>query len=294
MIPVGMTVMIFSMAASLANRLISAHGELESLAATLEVRVVEQTSQLSERTEELEQKNRELEQAQISLREASLTDPLTGLNNRRFLSEYLLHDVARVLREFAHSPEDADLVFLLIDLDHFKEVNDLHGHDVGDSVLEQTADVLREVCRKSDFVVRWGGEEFLVVTRFVNRLGAATLAGRICEAFAQHCFDVGDGVQLQQTCSIGFASFPFLEEDPEEFSWQEVVSVADRALYVAKDGGRNGWVGVSGAAGESRDGLSRRLREDFSGCLSRGEIQCQTSRPDGEPGATDAEKDESA
>ena len=300
MIPVGMTAMIFSMAASLANRLIRTHGELELLTATLEARVVAQTSELRERTEQLEQKNRELEAAQGSLKEASLTDPLTGLNNRRFLSEYLRHDVARVLREYAHalddpaSPERTDLVFLLLDLDRFKAVNDRHGHDTGDKVLEQTADILREVCRKSDFVVRWGGEEFLVVSRFVDRLGAAILAERIRGAIGRHSFDVGGGVHLQQTCSIGFASFPFLEAHPDEFVWQEVVGVADRALYAAKENGRDGWVGISGIVGEPGQGLPRRVREDFFGCVSRGEIQCQTSQPDSESEAADAEKDESA
>jgi diguanylate cyclase (GGDEF)-like protein len=299
-----MTVMIFSMAASLANRLIRTRRELESLTETLSARVVEQTSQLRERTEQLEQKNRELEEAHGSLREASLTDPLTGLSNRRFLSEYLGHDVARVLREYAYaandpgSPERTDLVFLMLDLDHFKIVNDQHGHDAGDRVLEQTADILREVCRKSDFVVRWGGEEFLVVSRFVDRLGAATFAERIRRAVARHTFDVGNGVRVPQTCSIGFASFPFIKEHPQEHGWQQVVKVADRMLYLAKETGRDGWAGVCEAAGEPGDELSLRISEDFSGCVSRGEIQCQTSRPHdeaeaSEPESGDPEKDES-
>jgi len=291
MLPVGMTVMIFSMAASLANRLIRAHKELETLTTTLEAQVTEQTCQLRERAEQLEQKNRLLEEAHEGLREASLTDPLTGLSNRRFLTEYLPHDVARVLREYGHAandpapPERTDLVFLLIDLDHFKAVNDHHGHDAGDCVLNQTADVLRVVCRRSDFIVRWGGEEFLVVSRFVDRFGAAILAERICGAIAMHRFDLGDGLQLEQTCSIGFASFPLLTEYPEEIDWKDVLGVADSALYAAKGRGRDGWVGVCGAEGEPGDGLTRRLREDFSGCVSRGEIQCQMSQPNDEPEA---------
>jgi diguanylate cyclase (GGDEF)-like protein len=308
MIPVGMTVMIFSMAASLANRLIRTHRELETLTDTLEARVTLQTSQLRERSEQLEQKNRELEAAHGSLREASLTDPLTGLSNRRFLSEYLGHDVAQVLREYARtatgsaSPERSDLVFLMLDLDHFKTLNDHHGHDAGDRVLEQTANILREVCRTADFIARWGGEEFLVVSRFVDRIGAATLAERMREAVAQHAFDVGAGLRVPQTCSIGFASFPFLEQHPQEHGWQEVVNVADRMLYLAKENGRDSWAGVCHATGEPGDELPRRIREDLSGCVSRGAIQCQTSReydeaPVGEaianePRTGDPEKDE--
>jgi diguanylate cyclase (GGDEF)-like protein len=304
MLPVGMTVMIFSMAASLANRLIRTGRELESLTDTLEARVAEQTSQLRERTEQLEQKNRQLEEAQGNLREASFSDPLTGLRNRRFLSEYLSHDVARVLREYAHaaddpgSPERTDLVFLMLDLDHFKVVNDHHGHDAGDRMLAQTADILRELCRKSDFVVRWGGEEFLVVSRFVDRLGAAAFAERIRSRVAEHAFDVGSGMRVTQTCSIGFASFPLVREHPEAHGWQEVVNVADRMLYLAKEMGRDSWAGVCEAEGEPSDELSRRISEDLSGCISRGEIQCQTSRAHdeaamGEADTSDAEKAES-
>ena len=300
LIPLGMTVLIFSMAATLANRLISAQRELALLNGTLESQVVEQTSKLRERSEQLERKNCELEEAQGRLREASLTDPLTGLRNRRFLSEYLSHDVSRVLRRYANAaddpvlPERTDLVLLLLDLDHFKAVNDQHGHEAGDRVLLQTAQILQAVCRTSDFVVRWGGEEFLVVSRFVSRLGAAILAERIRGAIAQHAFDLGHGVQLQQTCSIGFAPFPFFEKHPEELDWRDVVGIADRALYAAKESGRDGWVGACGVTDEPEEGLSRRVREDFFGCLSRGEIQCQTSWPDGDAEATHAEKDESA
>jgi diguanylate cyclase (GGDEF)-like protein len=303
MLPVGMTVMVFSMAASLANRLIRTGRELEALTDTLEARVSEQTSQLRERTEQLEQKNRQLEEAQGNLREATFSDPLTGLRNRRFLSEYLGHDVARVIREYAHaaddpaSPERTDLVFLMLDLDYFKAVNDHHGHDVGDRVLAQTADILLEVCRKSDFVVRWGGEEFLVVSRFVDRRGAAAFAERIRKTVAQHAFDVGSGKCVPQTCSIGFASFPLIKEHPEAHDWQAVVNVADRMLYLAKEMGRDSWAGVCEAEGEPSDELSRRISEDLTGCISRGEIQCQTSRAHDEAAiceaeAGDAEKEE--
>jgi len=145
MIPVGMTVMIFSMAASLANRLIRTCRELEGLTDSLELRVTEKTAQLREHTEHLELKNLELEKAQESLREATLTDPLTTLRNRRFISEYLDYDIARVLRSYgptrgkSASSEHRDLVFFMLDLDHFKDVNDQHGHDAGDRVLKDTA-----------------------------------------------------------------------------------------------------------------------------------------------------------
>ena len=284
-IPVGMVVLILSMAASLANRLIRTRRELETLTDSLETRVAEQTLQLREHSEQLEQKNWELEEAYRILRDVSVTDPLTGLRNRRFLSEYLGHDVARVLREYIRaglesvSPERSDLVFLMVDLDHFKVVNNQHGHDAGDQILKQTAELLREACRDSDFVVRWGGDEFLVVSRFVDRLGATTLSERIRKAISLHGFELDTGVAVAQTCSIGIASFPLVGKHPNRYTWQEVVNVADRMLYLAKEIGRNSWAGVCGTIGESGDDLASRISADLSGCLSRGEIRCETSRP---------------
>ena len=121
----------------------------------------------------------------------------------------------------------------------------------------------------------------------------ATLAARICEGVRSKEFVVEDGVRLRQTCSIGFAALPFLPDDPDEFSWQQVVSIADRALYLVKEGGRDGWMGVRGLAGSQRTDLARRVREDFGGCLSRGEVECQASG-DGDAGDdAEPEKDES-
>ena len=100
-----------------------------------------------------------------------------------------------------------------------------------------------------------GGEEFLVVSRYVDRRGTAILAERIRAEINQHRFDIGHGVIVDLTCSIGFASFPLVEERPTDYTWQEVVSVSDRMLYLAKEIGRNSWVGVSKALGKPGDDI---------------------------------------
>ena len=137
-----------------------------------------------------------------------------------------------------------DLAFLMIDIDNFKVVNDSAGHAAGDAVLRQLRDLLLSVSRSSDIVVRWGGDEFLLAARDQSSEGLADLSERIRSTVEQRVFDVGEGRVLRATCSIGFACYPFFREQLDALSWEQVVSVADRALYVAKASGRNAWVGI--------------------------------------------------
>jgi diguanylate cyclase (GGDEF)-like protein len=207
----------------------------------LELRVQERTRELSERQLELERVNEELAQA-------SVTDSLTGLANRRFLTEYLEKEVALLHRRYHRLGEKpvveiVDLAFVMIDLDHFKEINDSAGHAAGDAVLRQMRELLESVSRSSDIIVRWGGDEFLLVARELSGDGLAELAERIRSSLAQHIFDVGEGRVVRTTCSVGFACYPFFKEQLDALSWEQVISVADRALYVAKASGRNAWVG---------------------------------------------------
>jgi diguanylate cyclase (GGDEF)-like protein len=135
------------------------------------------------------------------------------------------------------------LAFVMIDLDHFKEINDSAGHAAGDAVLRQMRELLESVSRTSDIIVRWGGDEFLLVARELSGDGLADLSERIRSSIAQHIFDIGEGRVVRTTCSVGFACYPFFKEQLDALSWEQVISVADRALYVAKASGRNAWVG---------------------------------------------------
>jgi diguanylate cyclase (GGDEF)-like protein len=103
--------------------------------------------------------------------------------------------------------------------------------------------------RTCDTVVRWGGEEFLVVARHTDRSLGSVLATRIIEAFRDQPFDLGQGVSITKTCSLGFCPFPVLPREPGAITWQQAVEVADRCLYAAKLSGRDGWVGVQGLEG---------------------------------------------
>jgi len=162
-----------------------------------------------------------------TLRASSLTDPMTGLNNRRFLEEYVDTLVANVQRH------QSQLAVLMLDLDFFKMVNDTYGHDAGDTVLKELAKTLRHVVRASDLVIRFGGEEFLIVLLDSPPEMADGVAEKIRAAVEALKIHVG-GVTLQKTISIGVSSFP---SDSDTF-WQ-AVKFADVALYQAKEGGRN-------------------------------------------------------
>ena len=194
-------------------------------------------------------RTQDLKAAYAALEQASMVDPLTGLKNRRYLSAFMPEEIARCLRRQRASAADGmddrniDLCLLMLDLDHFKAVNDSHGHAAGDAVLRQVGDVLRATCRDSDVIVRWGGEEFLILARNADRDRVQVIAAQICESIRVHGFDIGGGIVLHKTCSVGFTAFPLLPAAPDRYDWEQAVALADRCLYAAKHGGRDGWVG---------------------------------------------------
>lgn len=156
------------------------------------------------------------------------TDPLTQLLNRRAFTERLQQEMERALRY------DASLALLLVDLDHFKAVNDTHGHLVGDDALRDLARLLLETVRTADVVARYGGEEFLVLLPETDDAGAEGFAERIRQAVEAHRFDSG-GATLRLTASLGVALFPA----PRVHTAEDLFVRADAALYRAKADGRN-------------------------------------------------------
>lgn len=193
-----------------------------------------------------------LKRAYSSVQEMSLSDPLTLLRNRRYLASRIDEDLAQASRQrMAHerehgaaNPHNTDIVFIMIDMDHFKAVNDVHGHAAGDAVLKQFSAILMEEVRDSDTVVRWGGEEFLIVAKQASGSAIHLLAERVRARVAGHSFDLGNGTVLRKTCSIGFAGYPFPATDLPRPKWEDVVALADQCLYAAKASGRDIWVGI--------------------------------------------------
>jgi diguanylate cyclase (GGDEF)-like protein len=204
------------------------------------------TRQLRRRQTELEAKVRE---RTLELEDASLTDPLTGLRNRRFLNQHIVADTLLAIRHHeerlrGNPVNEADLIFFLVDMDHFKRINDDHGHAAGDAVIQQMRERLQRVFRDSDHLVRWGGEEFLIVARNTDRAQAPELANRVRQVVAEQAFEIGDSRRIYCSVSLGFACFPPLPAQPRLLDWHQSLRLADMALYDAKQRGRDAWTGV--------------------------------------------------
>jgi diguanylate cyclase (GGDEF)-like protein len=234
--------------------------------------------EVQERTAELAASNRELQDANRRFEEASLTDALTGLHNRRYLLAEIEGDLALAERQRLDEPEhSSSCLFLMEDLDGFKQLNDAHGHRAGDEALRQVTALLREACRRSDVIIRWGGDEFLVLGRETDRAGGAVLAERIVSAVAAHAFQI-EGVEPQRlSCSVGYAFHPFVTGDPDSISWEQVLVVADRALYAAKASGRNAWVGLEEGPRATAGDVLGELARGPEDAVARGLVRVQSS-----------------
>lgn len=220
------------------------------------------------------QRTAELTEANERLAAASVTDALTGLKNRRHLREQICADLAHVRR--AHTAPDVfpnkDIAFLMIDVDDFKAVNDSYGHRAGDRLLIEIGNILMREMRESDYVIRWGGEEFLVVARNTENAQTPSLAERLRRALDRQ-FDMGGGVEIRCTCSIGYCGYPLTPRNLEHPDWEGVVALADIALYKAKAAGKNAWAGVCGTAITGVAWNSIDARRDFDRLVADGELE---------------------
>jgi diguanylate cyclase (GGDEF)-like protein len=193
----------------------------------------------------------ELQRKNLELQEISFTDALTGIWNRRYLEEILTAEAQQVLRNYQRARggdirklDHRDLVFIMVDVDFFKEVNDLHGHPAGDRLLQLVAQRLTTVVRKSDVLVRWGGEEFLIMSRSTDPAGTPAFCSRILQVVASEPFDLGHGIEVTKTCSVGWSPYPWSRNAFEAICAEESIAIADTALYRAKALGRNQGVGI--------------------------------------------------
>jgi diguanylate cyclase (GGDEF)-like protein/putative nucleotidyltransferase with HDIG domain len=161
--------------------------------------------------------------------EFSVRDELTGLYNHRFFHERMAEEFARSARY--HYP----LSCLMIDIDDFKKINDLHGHKIGDEILKELGMFLSSHLRKADTIARFGGEEFVVLLPYVGYEGASHLGDRLRRKIIEHLFVLQPNLNLRLTVSIGVASYP---EDPVDRK-ETLLFYADKALSRAKENGRN-------------------------------------------------------
>ncbi|MBP2300565.1 diguanylate cyclase [Azospirillum picis] len=170
----------------------------------------------------------------LALHTASLTDPLTDLPNRRHMIERLEAELAQDAHRDGGAGGAGGLALIMLDIDHFKAVNDELGHAVGDLVLVELASLLRRNLRGNDLCARWGGEEFLILLAGANQSQAETVAEKLRELVERHAVLYGERV-VRVTLSLGVAT--------HRAGWSADASIqaADDALYAAKRAGRNRW-----------------------------------------------------
>ncbi|MFU8838937.1 MAG: diguanylate cyclase [Thiohalomonadaceae bacterium] len=180
--------------------------------------------------EQLLAQSTRLQDINNELERISLTDPLTGLGNRRAFDLDIENDVAMFKRH-------GDLGSLvMMDLDHFKRINDTYGHDVGDQVLVQFAHMLRVHIRETDSICRMGGEEFAIFLRRTDSNEAIATANNLRELTEMMAIEIGDELQIQITVSIGVAS---LSNERQLDTTMSLYKAADQAMYISKQRGRN-------------------------------------------------------
>jgi diguanylate cyclase (GGDEF)-like protein len=215
----------------------------------------------------LAQKNREL-----SAR--SSRDPLTTLYNRRHFQDYMRDAPDRHERRRGDGTSPIHAL-LLIDIDHFKQINDQYGHAAGDAVLVVLARRLRDTLRETDMIVRWGGEEFLV---FVPATGAeqlAEIAARVMVAVAAEPIAY-QGNCIRVTASIGYAPMPLPPENVA-LPWERAIGLADMALYMAKLDGRNCAYGIRQLR-RSDDEAMERIERDLRSAWADGTVEMHLER----------------
>ncbi len=177
------------------------------------------------------------------LKELSLRDPLTNLYNRRFIDQVVADEILNGLKSVRmndlRKDQNQHYAVFLLDIDHFKEVNDKYGHDSGDLVLQKFSKVLQSLIRKNDTVVRWGGEEFLILLRGIESQFIMGMAEKFLKEIRQEDFTILDGSKIHKTISIGYTSLPFYKEKPDLVFLEDAITLIDYALYRAKHSGRD-------------------------------------------------------
>ena len=216
--------------------------------------------------------NKKLYETNKLLAFQSQRDVLTGLYNRRALQEYL-HKRALKRRDtdFINSSVTG---FLLLDIDFFKRINDSFGHAGGDAVLQNVAQRLQNTCRDKDMVVRWGGEEILLVLDNIDPAHVGCFVQRVLNAVAEQPVNYEDQA-IPVTVSGGFIHLPFAGISEAELDWEKVLQIADMALYLSKTNGRNQVCMLEGLNADFAE-VEPQLYSDLAGVIRAGQVQVST------------------
>ncbi|MDP4180019.1 MAG: AAA family ATPase [Bacillota bacterium] len=203
--------------------------------------------------ENMEEKVRErtiqLNDANEKLKELSLHDPLTSLHNRRYVFEFTNNKIRQFVQnriislnkneKRQLSIEGNVIGVFLIDIDHFKDVNDTYGHLAGDNVLISISNVLKNMIRAEDILARWGGEEFLIILYNTKLEYLEKFSREVLEKIKETAIEVAENETIHKTCSLGYVEMPLDITNPYLLNLEQVINISDYALYCAKENGRN-------------------------------------------------------
>lgn len=213
--------------------------------------------------------NQQLRHANEQLAYSSLHDPLTGLLNRRSLHEFMQKRSEQgERRQLPTSNTDG---FILLDVDYFKHINDHHGHAAGDAVLIEIGRRLKQLTRQGDMVLRWGGEEFLIVLRNLNQTALTNFTNRALQVIGSEPI-LYEKTSIAVTASAGFLTLPFGGVDEHELNWEKALKLADMALYMGKVHGRNRGYGLV-ALHRPYQELQAQLETDLSLPIEQGHLE---------------------
>ena len=213
--------------------------------------------------------NQQLRQANDQLAYNSLHDPLTGLLNRRSLHEFMQKRTEQGERR--QLPTASTDGFILLDIDYFKHINDHHGHAAGDAVLIEIGQRLKQLTRQGDMVLRWGGEEFLIVLRNLNQTALTNFTNRALQVIGSTPVPYQNS-SIPVTASAGFLTLPFAGIDEAQLNWEKALKLADMALYMGKVHGRNRGYGLV-ALHRPYDELKTQLETDLSLPIEQGHLE---------------------
>jgi len=195
---------------------------------------------LAERTKHL---NEKLKVSNENLKALSFKDTMTNIGNRRYLTEILTPEIDRfassLQRSLGNNQDHLIYGVYIIDIDHFKNVNDTWGHKCGDEVIIQFVKVIQSLIRKEDVICRWGGEEFVIILKRTTLEYIHIFAQKVIHAVNSANFQINDSLIINKTCSLGYSKFPFFDHLPLALSLDQTIEVADQALYHAKESGRD-------------------------------------------------------
>jgi diguanylate cyclase (GGDEF)-like protein len=223
-----------------------------------------------------------LEHAQESIKKSSLTDQLTGAHNRHFFNSFISQELATLQRQHFNPDRglQPDFGFVLIDINNFHHINNTYGHDAGDTVLIQLAEILRQSSRNTDWLIRWNDEQFLILGRFLRREEMKILLDRIHQDVAKQTFDLGNKLTTQLTCSIGATAFPFFSDEFTALTWQQTLHLSELALYTVKNNGHNAWLCLCENEQSQQQNFYQQAVSDLQQMVKDKQVSFVTSFPD--------------